>query len=250
MEIEKLWSELEELYRLTMVYEFHKTTYEQRFESLKERYRQLLEKTAHTCDQSEHCRGEVAKHIPRYVSKELQREPSRRKRDIKALDHKMNMVSYFVPLMGEIPSDNAKAFTDEIVEEWNSRMPEYKIGHSDYHAIKNGFRRGMFCYITTAVCQSLNKSDDCYELSALRKYRDEYLLSSESGREIVKEYYNIAPTIVKRIDRQPHSRDIYRKIWEDYLNPCICLIEENKKEECKNRYVDMVRKLEKEYLYS
>ena len=29
MEIKALQSELEELYRLTMVYEFHKTTYEQ-----------------------------------------------------------------------------------------------------------------------------------------------------------------------------------------------------------------------------
>ena len=250
MEIKVLQSELEELYRLTMVYEFHKTTYERHMESLKERYAGLLQETARVCDESEDIMGTVAGHIPEYVSKELQRETSRRKRDMKALDHKMNMVSFFVPLMGEMPSENAKAVTGRMVEIWNTKMPEYKIGHSDYDGIRNGFRKGMFCYITTAVCESLNKPDDCYELTTLRKYRDEYLLSTESGREIVEEYYNIAPTIVKRIGRQDDAGEIYRGIWDEYLSPCIHLIEKGRKEECKDRYSEMVRKLEKEYLYS
>lgn len=250
MEIKTLQSELEELYRLTMVYEFHKATYEQHIESLKEKYALLLQETARACDRSEDAMEAVAGHIPQYVFQELQRETSRRKRDIKALDHKMNMVSFFVPLMGEMPSENAKAVTGRMVEFWNAKMPEYKIGHSDYDGIRGGFRKGVFCYITTAVCESLDKPDDCYELTMLRKYRDEYLMSSESGKEIVEEYYNIAPTIVKRISRQENAGEIYRGIWEDYLNPCIRMIEENRKEECKGRYIEMVRKLEKEYLYS
>ena len=99
----------------------------------------------------------------------------------------------------------------------------------------------MFCYITTAVCESLNKPDDCYELTTLRKYRDEYLLSTESGREIVEEYYNIAPTIVKRIGRQDDAGEIYRGIWDEYLSPCIHLIEKGRKEECKDRYSEIGR---------
>ena len=250
MEIKVLQSELEELYRLTMVYEFHKTTYEQHMESLKERYAGLLQETARVCDESEDIMGTVAGHIPEYVSKELQRETSRRKRDMKALDHKMNMVSFFVPLMGEMPSENAKAVTGRMVEIWNTKMPEYKIGHSSYESIKGGFKKGIFCYITTAVCRSMNKPDDCYELNALRAYRDGYLSETEEGRRIVEEYYNIAPTIVKRIDREAGADDIYRGIWEEYLSPCIRLIEDDKKEECKELYVTMVRSLEKKYLYS
>lgn len=250
MEIKALQSELEELYRLTMVYEFHKTTYEQYMESLKERYAGLLQETARACDESENSMEAVAGCIPEYVFKELQKEPSKRKRNMKALDHKMNMVSFFVPLMGEMPSENVKAITGRMVEIWNTKMPEHKIGHSDYDGIRCGFRKGVFCYITTAVCESLNKPDDCYELTMLRKYRDEYLLSTQSGQKIVEEYYNIAPTIVKRISRQDDAGAIYRGIWEDYLSPCIRLIEEGRKEECKNRYSEMVRMLEKEYLYS
>lgn len=250
MEIKALQSELEELYRLTMVYEFHKSTYEQHMEALKEKYAGLLQRTALVCNGSEEDMEAVAQMIPEYVSKELMRESSRRKRDLKALDHKMNMVSFFVPLMGQMPSENAKAVTARMVELWNQKMPEYKIGHSDYDGIRNGFRKGVFCYITTAVCESLNKPDDCYELTALRTYRDEYLLATKSGQKIVEEYYNIAPTIVKRISRQPDAGRIYRGIWEEYLSPCIRLIEENRKEECRDRYIEMVRKLEKEYLYS
>ena len=250
MEIKALQSELEELYRLTMVYEFHKTTYEQYMESLKERYAGLLQETARACDESENSMEAVAGCIPEYVFKELQKEPSKRKRNMKALDHKMNMVSFFVPLMGEMPSENVKAITGRMVEIWNTKMPEHKIGHSDYDGIRSGFRKGVFCYITTAVCESLNKPDDCYELTTLRKYRDTYLMESEEGREIVKEYYNIAPTIVKRIGRRENADEIYHGIWDSYLEPCIRLIETDKKEECRDLYITMVRTLEKEYLYS
>ena len=68
--------------------------------------------------------------------------------------------------------------------------------------------------------------------------------------ETVNEYYNIAPTIVKRIDRQEDSASIYAGIWQDYLSPCVRLIEEGKKKECQMLYSDMVRKLERKYLYS
>ena len=92
--------------------------------------------------------------------------------------------------------------------------------------------------------------DDCYELTTLRAYRDGYLSGTEEGRRIVEEYYNIAPTIVKRIDRQENADEIYRGIWDEYLRPCIRLIEKDEKEECKELYITMVRSLEKEYLYS
>ena len=63
-------------------------------------------------------------------------------------------------------------------------------------------------------------------------------------------YYNIAPTIVKRIDKRDDAKEIYNRIWTDYLTPCIHLIEENEKEACKEVYSDMVRSLQKKYIYS
>ena len=250
MEINRLQKELTDLYRTTMDYEFRKATYDNRMNSLRKIYEELLEETASACDGSDEALESLAACVPEYAAGDLAGQPSKRKRELKSLDHKMNMVSYFLPLMGLAPTEKAQQLTQRMVEIWNEKMPEYKIGHSDYDGIRGGFRKGVFCYITTAVCESLDKPDDCYELTMLRKYRDEYLMSSESGKEIVEEYYNIAPTIVKRISRQENAGEIYRGIWEDYLNPCIRMIEENRKEECKGRYIEMVRKLEKEYLYS
>ena len=148
------------------------------------------------------------------------------------------------------PTEKAQQLTQRMVDIWNEKMPEYKIGHSTYEGISGGFKKGIFCYITTAVCRSMHKPDDCYELAALRAYRDGYLSETEEGRHIVEEYYNIAPTIVKRIDREDGADEIYQGIWDEYLSPCIRLIEEDKKEECKELYVTMVRSLEKKYLYS
>lgn len=250
MEINILQKELTDLYRAAMDYEFQKSTYDKRMDSLKETYAGLLRETARACDESDENLESLAACIPEYVAGELAAESSKRKKDIKSLDHKMNMTAYFVPLFGGMPSEKASKFTGRMVEIWNKKMPQYKIAVSTYEGIKEGFHREIFCYITTAVCRSLNKPDDCYELTALRKYRDEYLLSFESGEKLVKEYYNIAPTIVKRINRQENAGEIYRRIWEKYLSPCIRLIEENKKEECREVYSSMVRKLEKEYMYS
>ena len=71
---------------------------------------------------------------------------------------------------------------------------------------------------------------------------------SDGGRKLVEEYYNIAPTIVKRINREKNADEIYRGIWNDYLSPCIRLIEEGRNEECREVYSQMVRRLEKDYM--
>lgn len=250
METERLLQELKELYTETQSYEFHKSSYDRYMDQLRERYDALLAETARACDGSEEVMELIASCIPEYVKGELDKIESKRKRDLKALDYKMNMVSFYMPLIGEMPSLQAKTLTKRMVELWNGMMPEQKIGHSTYESIKGGFKKGLFCYITTAVCRSLDKGDDCYELTTLREYRDGYLLHSEGGREIVEEYYDIAPTIVKRIDRKDDAEQIYRGIWEEYLSPCIRLIEEERREECRELYITMVRRLEKDYLYS
>ena len=87
-----------------------------------------------------------------------------------------------------------------------------------YHNIDKGFKKKL-CYITTAVCRSQNKPDNCYELTALREYRDNYLMNSNLGRELVDEYYNIAPGLVMMIDMQQEAEKIYQNIYDKYLPP-------------------------------
>lgn len=228
---------------------FHKSTYEADMDTLLNRHGALLGRIREAFEESDESLNKTASYIPEYVEELLNAVPSKRKRDIVCLDHNMNMVSYFVPLMGEITSVKTKEFTDRMITLWNQKMPGNKIGHSSREQIQGGFKKGL-CYITTAVCKSLDKPDDCYELSLLRTYRDQYMLGSREGKETVEEYYNIAPTIVKRIDRQEDAAQIYAGIWEEYLSPCVRMIEEGRRKECQELYSDMVHKLEKKYLYS
>ncbi len=249
MEITALQNELKKLYRVTLTYEFHKATYEKKMEALKEEYAGLLEETARLCDRSSDNRAKIAACIPEEAMEDLGKVTSKRRRKIRLLDHKMNLVSWFLPLLGEIPSVYAGELAGMTAENWNLRMPEEKIGCPTYTNIRSGFQRDVSCYITTAVCRSLGKPDDCHELTVLRKYRDSFLMADEEGRRIVSEYYNIAPTIVKRINRRQDADAIYYRIWNEYLSPCIFLAEQGENAACREKYTEMVRGLEAEYLY-
>ena len=99
------------------------------------------------------------------------------------------------------------------------------------------------CYITTAVCQALGRLDDCYELNAFREYRDNWLIKQPDGKDIIREYYNIAPRIVETIDNLKDAPDIYKEIWNSYLNKCLTMIEEHRPYDCKKLYMDMVHDL-------
>lgn len=104
------------------------------------------------------------------------------------------------------------------------------------------------CFITTAVCQSLNKGDDCKELKVFRTFRDEWLSSQEDGERLIKEYYQIAPNIVKSIDLQENKDEIYRNIWDKYLIHCFHSFLQSDYQLCKDIYVKMVHELSVDYL--
>ena len=122
----------------------------------------------------------------------------------------------------------------------------YKEESKKYEQYKDQFNKG--CFITTATCSALNKPDDCYELTTFRRFRDTWLLRQDDGSALIKEYYRIAPLIVDRINRLPNSEEIYRSIWNEWLAACLTLIEQNKNEACKVRYIEMVTTLKKSLL--
>jgi TPR repeat protein len=105
------------------------------------------------------------------------------------------------------------------------------------------------CFITTAVCDSLKKPDDCEELTILRSYRDNWLRKQSDGDELVQEYYRIAPVIVENIDKEPNSSTIYLDILHDSIEPCIEDIKNGNNEQCKERYMQMVLNLKQKYYH-
>ena len=103
------------------------------------------------------------------------------------------------------------------------------------------------CFITTAVCQCFGKSDDCYELTMFRRFRDDWLMKQPDGKALIAEYYATAPAIVSCIDGREHPADIYQQIWQRYLSPCLKHLEQGEYKACKEHYIAMVCTLKAKY---
>ncbi|MGO5130001.1 CFI-box-CTERM domain-containing protein [Mitsuokella jalaludinii] len=108
-------------------------------------------------------------------------------------------------------------------------------------------KKSSGCFITTAVCQCFGKSDDCYELTMFRHFRDNWLMQQPDGKALIAEYYATAPAIVSCIDGREHPADIYQQIWQRYLSPCLKHLEQGEYKACKERYIAMVCTLKAKY---
>lgn len=70
------------------------------------------------------------------------------------------------------------------------------------------------CFITSACCDALGLSDDCFELRALRRYRDRMLAASPQGREDIALYYALAPAVLAALPeavRRKRLLSLYRR---------------------------------------
>ena len=81
-----------------------------------------------------------------------------------------------------------------------------------------------------------------------RAFRDNWLKQQSGGKELIAQYYDIAPQIVKNINRLAGAERIYLNIWNKYLKPCLSYIEQGENEQCKSVYVQMVQDLYKKYM--
>lgn len=235
--------------------QFKKATYEPTFRGFFERRRPELARILKEIREKDEGRRKqliqvLGTEVPEYASKQLHKLSDKRKRENRILDYNLALVTFFIPLLLYSRDPELEAVADEMISSWNRiDTVTMKVGKSTFEEINGGFRKRL-CYVTTAVCRSLQKPDECYELKLLREYRDGYLVSSEGGKETIREYYNIAPTIVKRIERMAEADVIYQKIWEEYLNPCIHLIEAGELAACRTVYTNMIQDLEQDYLFS
>ena len=229
---------------------FNKDSYADAFHDYCDKYSTLLGEIEEVYNSSVDKKGfirELAEAFCGYAAGEEEKLKKRSDKEHFQVDHNSVLTVYVLPALKERNSEACDTLADSIVEHWNMVFTRYSIKIGTFAEIDGGFKRKL-CYITTAVCESLGKSDDCYELKMLRDYRDDYLMSSEDGAMVVSTYYNIAPTIVNRINKRPDSKDVYSMIFKQYINPCITLIEEDKKEECRELYSRMVYSLRDEYM--
>ncbi|MBA4685912.1 MAG: hypothetical protein H2184_02075 [Candidatus Galacturonibacter soehngenii] len=230
---------------------FKKDQYESYFRNLYDTNEDMLHnvwQTIYYADDKADIIGRLAKEFVSQASQVVDSIPKKGAKEQKLMDFNLSLAVYVVPLILEYKNKAMEELADKILEEWKAKFPKTNVGKSDFENIFKGFRKKL-CYITTAVCETLGKGDDCYELTLLRHYRDHFLLNQPDGEEVISEYYNIAPTIVKRINKLSNAKEVYQSVWDNYLNPCVKLIEDNKNMECKDVYYKMVRDLQKEYCY-
>lgn len=81
------------------------------------------------------------------------------------------------------------------------------------------------CYITSACTEARGLPDDCYELTILRNFRDNWLAKEPDGKAAIDEYYRIAPQIVNAIHDSPHSSEILSSLYDEMIVPCVRYIE-------------------------
>jgi hypothetical protein len=108
---------------------------------------------------------------------------------------------------------------------------------------------GGGCFITTAVCKTLNKPDDCAELTSLRNFRDAYMNETPEMHEEIHEYYHIAPQICAEIEKAEDSGNrVYTEIWERYLKSAVEAVDKGEKQKAHDIYKQMVLDLKRDYL--
>lgn len=158
------------------------------------------------------------------------------------MDLNIYMVMYVFPGIIATGREFSYYIAEMIGQKWPETFTGNVLGCADYDTINSGFKR-KFCYITTAVCESLGKGDDCEELNLLRSFRDGYMAYVPGGGQMIQEYYDTAPRIVSVINTQPDSGRIYSELYDKYIMPCIDMIKQDKMKECMMHYCAMVENL-------
>ena len=191
----------------------------------------------------------MADALTEYAGKKYDSCTKRTKRDHMMMDLNLTMAAFVLPMVLEYHGTSSEPLAAQMTASWQRRFPKAALKASEYTYIEAGFHK-KFCYITTAVCETFGKPDDCYELMLLRDYRDGYLSALPEGDALIHTYYDVAPSIVKHINQRPDRKEIYRSIWDQYLSPCISMIESDQLSECKERYTQMVWDLKEKYFLS
>jgi len=104
------------------------------------------------------------------------------------------------------------------------------------------------CFITTACVRSMNRSDDCEELTVLRNYRDTFLASQNHLRYAIREYYQLAPQIVQVVSRLPDSTSAFEDIYARIVQPTVEMIKRGQNHSAFDHYKAEVERLVRLYL--
>jgi hypothetical protein len=98
------------------------------------------------------------------------------------------------------------------------------------------------CYLTTACCMFKGLPDDCGELTAMRRIRDEFVAFMPDGEAVIRAYYDSAPRIISAIDASEDCRDHWENVFL-MITACKAAVDDNDLHEAYSRYAGMVEYL-------
>ena len=161
--------------------------------------------------------GNMASAVARSARQILEESPKRKKEQVN-INLSLMMAGYVFPALLQYKGESTGPLVDHILASWKEAFPKSNLSAAPFETIEQG-------------------------------YRDGYLAKLENGSELIRSYYDVAPTIVKHISKRSDASAIYHWIWESYIDPCIRMIEDGRMKECKVRYEEMVSVLKERYFY-
>jgi hypothetical protein len=117
-----------------------------------------------------------------------------------------------------------------------------------WHKKRRPWKPPGYCFITNSCVETKGLPDDCFELTTLRRFRDNVLLKSPGGKELVNSYYEVASSIALGIDNEPDPKKIYEDLYNNLILTCVNLISKGKNEDAEKIYRDIVGRLESKYI--
>ncbi|MDE2096307.1 MAG: hypothetical protein KGL39_03610 [Patescibacteria group bacterium] len=94
------------------------------------------------------------------------------------------------------------------------------IGQAPAGGGSGGSGGGSGCFLTSAVMREAGKSDSAPELKTLRWFRDNVLMKTPEGRELIRHYYSVAPDIVRSLDKKKNASYVYGQMRK-YINQAV-----------------------------
>lgn len=124
---------------------------------------------------------------------------------------------------------------------------QYCTTSSDWSNCPN-YTGNSSCFLTTACVHYAGLPDDCAELTGMRKFRDEYLLSLPNGRAAIDEYYRLAPDIVKAIEHSTECAHVLSDILTQ-VRQCVRFVDAENNEAALEIYTSMFDNLKNKMVY-
>ena len=128
---------------------------------------------------------------------------------------------------------------DAYMRKMGLRPEKYGGGSRDPKNRQNSSSGGdSGCFLTSACVQARGLPDDCEELTVLRRYRDGYLRHCPGGEEEIRQYYAIAPQIVEAVNARKDAAEIWARVYEEMVLPCVRMIQSGSMEDAFRLYKD------------